>query len=57
VSVAGADDHVTKPFDIKVLLARIRSNLRRSPLSPEMLGDVIRFGDVEIRMGAGRVDR
>jgi two-component system KDP operon response regulator KdpE len=52
---AGADDYVTKPFRIEVLLARIRASLRRSPLSPETLGDVIRFGNVEIRIGARRV--
>ena len=43
---AGADDYVTKPFRIEVLLARIRASLRRAPLSPETLGDVIRFGNV-----------
>jgi two-component system KDP operon response regulator KdpE len=52
---AGADDYVTKPFRTEVLLARIRASLRRSPLSPETLGDVIRFGNVEIRIGARRV--
>lgn len=28
----GGDDYVTKPFDLHQLIARIRSNLRRSPL-------------------------
>lgn len=52
---AGADDYVTKPFRIEVLLARIRASLRRSPLSPEARGDVIPLGNVEIRMGTRRV--
>jgi len=44
---AGADDYVTKPFQAKVLLARIRAVLRRArgeappePLSGERVGDV-----------------
>jgi two-component system KDP operon response regulator KdpE len=52
---AGGDDYVTKPFNIEILLARIRASLRRSPLSPEARADIIRFGNVEIRMGARRV--
>jgi two-component system KDP operon response regulator KdpE len=52
---AGADDYITKPFSIKVLLARVRASLRRSPLAPESRVDLVRFGNVEIRVGARRV--
>jgi len=36
----GADDYLTKPFQVRVLLARIRSALRRARLSPEPEPDV-----------------
>lgn len=52
---SGADDYVTKPFEPKVLVARIRASLRRargfaSPGSPVVLG-----GRVEVRPDEGRV--
>jgi two-component system KDP operon response regulator KdpE len=42
----GADDYVTKPFDIKVLLARVRATLRRSVAdSPVFKKDIIYSDD------------
>ena len=37
---AGADDYVTKPFGLSVLLARIRAMLRRSAPARLVVGDV-----------------
>lgn len=41
----GADDYVTKPFNNKILLARIKSLLKKSNLIPD---NVIKLGDLTI---------
>ena len=45
---AGADDYITKPFNIRELAARIRAAVRRSSASPADPDAVIRIGNVEL---------
>ncbi|WP_374713726.1 response regulator [Symbiobacterium terraclitae] len=52
----GADDYITKPFNVRELLARMKAVLRRSaavPAAPERL----RFGAVEVDLARQAVTR
>ena len=51
----GADDYVTKPFGMEVLLARIRTALRRGHVGHEPM--VVRAGDLELDLGEHRARR
>ncbi|HET9222731.1 MAG TPA: response regulator transcription factor [Roseiflexaceae bacterium] len=52
----GADDYVTKPFDLDVLLARIKAVIRRSHAAPSAAKpDRLVVGDLAIDAAAHRV--
>ena len=53
---AGADDYVTKPFDMDELLARMRATLRRVQPA-DAVTPVQRFGDLEVDLARKLVRR
>jgi two-component system, OmpR family, KDP operon response regulator KdpE len=52
---AGADDYVTKPFNVNELLARVRAALRRSALPEEPETPLIDVGKFRIDIAARKV--
>ncbi|MGB7268210.1 MAG: phosphate regulon transcriptional regulator PhoB [Albidovulum sp.] len=51
----GADDYVVKPYSVSELMARVRTQLRRS--HPASQGEVMEFEDIKLDAASHRVHR
>ena len=51
----GADDYVTKPYSLRELMARVRTQLRRS--RPAAAGEMLRYQDIALDPERHRVSR
>ncbi len=54
---AGADDYLVKPFEMRELLARIRTILKRNSKGTSQVGNLLKYADLELNLHTKIVKR
>lgn len=54
---SGGDDYVTKPFNIKEIVLRVKAQLRRNSYTQQVKNNNICFGDIVINSDTGEVKK